>query len=141
MSIIKLIVNRKKGLVILVNKWDLVEKETNTAKEYEEQIKYKIAPFNDVPILFTSVLENKESTKPWRSPWRCTIIEPKKSKPRYSMMSCSMPLLSFHHQPIEGYLLKLNTSHNCRFIIQRLLFSVIIRVMSGLITKTSSKIN
>ena len=63
MSIIKLIVNRKKGLVILVNKWDLVEKETNTAKEYEQQIKYKIAPFNDVPILFTSVLEKQRIYK------------------------------------------------------------------------------
>ncbi len=45
-----------KGLVILVNKWDLVEKETNTARDYAENIKTKIAPFVDVPILFISAL-------------------------------------------------------------------------------------
>lgn len=43
-----------KGLVILVNKWDLVTKETNTARDYERQLKEKLAPFNDVPILFVS---------------------------------------------------------------------------------------
>lgn len=49
-----------KGIVILVNKWDLVEnKQTNTAKEYEEQIKAKIAPFVNVPVIFISAL-NKQ---------------------------------------------------------------------------------
>ena len=46
----------RKGVVILMNKWDLVEKETNTLKEYEAEIKKKIAPFTDVPILFISSL-------------------------------------------------------------------------------------
>ncbi len=44
-----------KGVVIVVNKWDLVEKETNTHKDFEERIREKIAPFKDVPIIFTSV--------------------------------------------------------------------------------------
>ncbi len=37
--------------MILVNKWDLVEKQTNTHKEFDEQIRRKIAPFSDVPII------------------------------------------------------------------------------------------
>lgn len=60
LSIVTLVVRRNKGLVILVNKWDLVkDKETNTAKEFEAKIKQKIAPFNDVPIIFISVLEKQ----------------------------------------------------------------------------------
>jgi GTP-binding protein len=59
LSILGLIQKRKKGLVILVNKWDLLEKETNTARDFEIALKEKIAPFNDVPILFTSVLEKQ----------------------------------------------------------------------------------
>jgi len=48
-----------KGVVILVNKWDLVDKETNTAKDFIEHIKKEIAPFDDVPILFISA-KNKQ---------------------------------------------------------------------------------
>jgi len=48
-----------KGIVILVNKWDLIDKETNTAKQFVEHIKNEIAPFNDVPILFISA-KNKQ---------------------------------------------------------------------------------
>jgi len=59
LSIFSLIIKRRKGVVILVNKWDLLEKETNTAKEFAERIKFKLAPFNDVPILFISVLEKQ----------------------------------------------------------------------------------
>jgi GTP-binding protein len=48
-----------KGIVVLVNKWDLYDKETNTAKEYEEHIKTRTAPFTDYPVLFISAL-NKQ---------------------------------------------------------------------------------
>ncbi|MCB0410326.1 MAG: ribosome biogenesis GTPase Der [Flavobacteriales bacterium] len=60
MNILSLIIKNKKGLVILVNKWDLIEKETNTAKEFEKVIKQRLAPFTDVPIIFTSVTNNKQ---------------------------------------------------------------------------------
>jgi GTP-binding protein len=43
-----------KGVVILVNKWDLMEKETNTSRDYEKMILEKLAPLNDVPVVFTS---------------------------------------------------------------------------------------
>lgn len=48
-----------KGLVILVNKWDLIEKETNTMKEFTDAIKERIAPFTDVPIIFVSALSKQ----------------------------------------------------------------------------------
>lgn len=56
-SIFGLAAKKGKGVVILVNKWDVMEKETNTAKQYEKALKDKIAPFSDVPILFISAKE------------------------------------------------------------------------------------
>ena len=53
-SIYSLAARKGKGIIVLVNKWDLVEKDTNTAKDYEKKLKEKLAPFNDVPILFIS---------------------------------------------------------------------------------------
>ncbi len=53
----------RKGIVILVNKWDLVEKKTNTMKEFEKQIRSQIEPFTDVPIVFISVLEKQRIFK------------------------------------------------------------------------------
>jgi len=52
-----------KGIVILVNKWDLVEKQTNSVKEYTAKIKEEISPFEDVPILFVSVLTKQRIYK------------------------------------------------------------------------------
>jgi GTP-binding protein len=55
--IFSLATRKGKGIVVLVNKWDLVEKETNTARDYEKALKTKLAPFTDVPVLFISVTE------------------------------------------------------------------------------------
>ncbi|MDR5591938.1 ribosome biogenesis GTPase Der [Christiangramia sp. SM2212] len=52
-----------KGIVILVNKWDLLDKETNTMKEYEAMIRREIEPFTDVPIIFISVLTKQRVFK------------------------------------------------------------------------------
>ncbi|WP_132055200.1 ribosome biogenesis GTPase Der [Pseudocnuella soli] len=54
LNIFSLAARKGKGLVVLVNKWDLVEKETNTARDYEKELKKRLAPFNDVPIIFVS---------------------------------------------------------------------------------------
>ena len=56
-NIFSLAARKGKGIVLLVNKWDLVEKSTHTAKEYEKQLKEKIAPFTDVPVIFISAKE------------------------------------------------------------------------------------
>jgi GTP-binding protein len=59
LNILRLAQKRHKGIVILVNKWDLVQNETNTARDYEQAIKNKMAPFDDVPVLFISVQEKQ----------------------------------------------------------------------------------
>ncbi len=62
-SIFHLIDRNKKGLVILVNKWDLVEKDNSSTNEFTRQIKEKIAPFVDVPIVFISALSKQRVLK------------------------------------------------------------------------------
>ncbi len=59
MTIIGMAEEKRKGIVILVNKWDLIEKDTSTAKKFEDDIKEKIAPLTYIPIMFISVL-NKQ---------------------------------------------------------------------------------
>jgi len=53
-SIFSLATGKGKGVVVLVNKWDLVKKETNTARDYEKLVKEKLEPFTDVPVIFIS---------------------------------------------------------------------------------------
>jgi GTP-binding protein len=57
LNIFALAAKKGKGVVVLVNKWDLVNKETNTARDYETELKKRFAPFSDVPILFISAKE------------------------------------------------------------------------------------
>ncbi|MBL0006393.1 MAG: ribosome biogenesis GTPase Der [Saprospiraceae bacterium] len=63
LSILQLALRRSKGIVIVVNKWDLIEKETNTARDFEQVIRQKMAPFTDVPILFISVYDKQRIYK------------------------------------------------------------------------------
>jgi GTP-binding protein len=56
-SIFSLATRKGKGVVILVNKWDMVEKETNTARDFEKELKKKLEPFTDVPVVFISATE------------------------------------------------------------------------------------
>ncbi len=62
-KIFQLIQRNKKGIVVLINKWDLIEKDTMTLKKYEDQVKEKFAPFVDFPIVFTSVLTKQRIHK------------------------------------------------------------------------------
>jgi GTP-binding protein len=57
LSIFSLASKKGKGIVVLINKWDLIDKETNTARDYEKVVKDKLAPFTDVPVLFISAIE------------------------------------------------------------------------------------
>ena len=56
-NIFSLAARKGKGIVVLINKWDLMEKQTNSARDYEEELKKRLAPFTDVPILFISAKE------------------------------------------------------------------------------------
>ena len=55
-NIFHIIERNRKGVVVLINKWDLMEKDTHTVKEYTKMVKEKFAPFTDIPILFISAL-------------------------------------------------------------------------------------
>lgn len=59
LNIIGLAIKNNKGVIVLFNKWDLLEKETNTARDMERSIKEKLAPFDDVDVLFISVHEKQ----------------------------------------------------------------------------------
>ena len=57
MNIFNLILKNRKGCVVVVNKWDLFIKDSNTMREYSESLKARLAPFTDVPVIFTSVVK------------------------------------------------------------------------------------
>ena len=63
LAIFDMAIKNHKGVVIAVNKWDLIEKTTNTSKEFEEQIRQRLMPFKDVPIFFISVHEKQRVLK------------------------------------------------------------------------------
>ncbi|HEY0977405.1 MAG TPA: ribosome biogenesis GTPase Der [Flavobacteriales bacterium] len=63
LHIFSMIEKNGKGVVIVVNKWDLIEKETNTAKAYEAEVRSRLSPFTDLPIVFTSVVEKQRIHK------------------------------------------------------------------------------
>lgn len=63
LTILSTIARKKKGVVLVVNKWDLLQKETNTMKKAEEAIRKRIAPFVDLPVVFTSVKEKQRVHK------------------------------------------------------------------------------
>ena len=63
MNILRLIEKNKKGLVLVVNKWDLVEKDSNTHLAFENMIREKTAPFVDYPIIFTSAINRQRTFK------------------------------------------------------------------------------
>jgi len=63
LNIFRTIIENNKGVVVLVNKWDLVEKETNTVRDVEEIVREKLAPFRDVPVLFISALTKQRIHK------------------------------------------------------------------------------
>lgn len=107
LSIISLIQKNNKGMVILVNKWDLIEKETNTAKEYTEKIKSRIAPFTDVPIIFTSVLTKQRIHKVLEEAKR--VYENRRRKITTSKLNELMQGAIAHYGPpsIKGKLVKI----------------------------------
>ncbi|MCJ7446900.1 MAG: ribosome biogenesis GTPase Der [Bacteroidales bacterium] len=63
LNIMSLILRNYKGMIVLVNKWDLVEKESNTTKQLEKEIKSKTAPFTDYPVLFISAINKQRIHK------------------------------------------------------------------------------
>jgi len=63
LNIFSLAARNRKGIVVVMNKWDLVEKDNKTHKQYEELVRQRIAPFTDMPIIFTSVINKQRIYK------------------------------------------------------------------------------
>ncbi|MFC2101708.1 ribosome biogenesis GTPase Der [Bacteroidota bacterium] len=97
-NIFSLVQRNHKGVVILVNKWDLVEKGTNTHKEFEEMIREKIAPFKDVPILFTSVIQKQRILKAVET---AIAVFKRRSKriPTRQLNDIMLPIIEQHPPP------------------------------------------
>jgi len=97
----------KKGIVILVNKWDLVDKETNTVRDYEAAIRKEIAPFTDVPIIFVSVLTKQRIFKAIET--AVTVFQSRKNRITTSKLNETMLEIIKNNPPpaIKGKFVKI----------------------------------
>ncbi|RYG45204.1 MAG: ribosome biogenesis GTPase Der [Chitinophagaceae bacterium] len=107
LSIFSLAAKKGKGIVVLVNKWDLVEKETNTTRDYEKDLKKRLAPFSDVPIVFISVLEKQRIFKSIELALQ--VYENRKRKVPTSQLNEVMQkaINSFHPPVVRGNAIKI----------------------------------
>jgi GTP-binding protein len=105
-SIFSLAAKKGKGVVVLVNKWDLAEKETNTSRDYEIMLKQKLAPFTDVPILFISA---KEKTRIFKAiEIGLEVAENRKTKISTSQLNevVLKAIESYHPPVVRGHPVK-----------------------------------
>ncbi len=107
LNIFSLAVRKGKGIVVLVNKWDLVKKETNTAKEYEKKLKERLAPFTDVPVLFISA---KEKTRIFKAiELALQVYENRSQKvPTSALNDVILKAIQSYHPPVvRGHPIKI----------------------------------
>lgn len=107
LNIFSLAARKGKGVVVLVNKWDLVKKQTNTAKEYEEALKKRLAPFTDVPILFISA---KEKTRIFKAIEVALEVYENRSRrvPTSQLNDVMLKAVENHHAPVvRGHSVKI----------------------------------
>lgn len=97
----------KKGIVILVNKWDLIDKETNTMKDFEEMIRKETAPFTDVPIVFISALTKQRVFKAIET--AVTVFENRKNRiPTNKLNDLLLPIIQHNPPPsLKGKYVKI----------------------------------
>ena len=107
LSIFAMAVKKGKGIVVLVNKWDLVEKETNTARDYEKELKQRLAPFTDVPVIFTSVTEKQRLLKSIEA--ALMVFENRQRKVATSKLNEVMlkAIENFHPPVVRGIAIKI----------------------------------
>jgi GTPase len=97
LSIFRIATQRNKGIVILVNKWDLMEKETNTARDYEATLKERLAPFSDVPVVFISALEKQRILKAIEV--ALEVAANRTQKIKTSLLNDWLEQVTAHYQP------------------------------------------
>ena len=106
-NIFSLASRKGKGIVVLVNKWDLMEKSTNTARDYEKQLKEKLAPFTDVPVIFISA---KEKTRIFKVIEKALEVYANKNK-KISTSQLNDVMLkaveSYHAPVVRGHAVKI----------------------------------
>lgn len=99
LNIFSLAARKGKGIVILVNKWDLIEKATNTARDYEEDLKKRLAPFKDVPILFISAKDKLRIHKAIEV--ALSVFESKQRKiPTSQLNEVMLKAIESYHPPV-----------------------------------------
>lgn len=120
LNIIHLIEKNHKGIVIVVNKWDLVEKDTMTTLKFEEAIRERTAPFRDIPIIFTSVVEKQRIMKVIDT--AMMVFENRSKKiPTSQLNNFFLPLIDHFPPPaVKGKLVKIKyvtqITDTCAFI-------------------------
>lgn len=107
LNIFSLAVRKGKGILVLVNKWDVMKKETNTAKDYEKQLKERLAPFTDVPILFVSAKEKIRIFQAMETALQ--VYENRKRKvPTAALNNAMLKAVETHHAPVvRGHSVKI----------------------------------
>jgi GTP-binding protein len=99
LNIFSLAVKKGKGVVVLVNKWDLEKKETNTARDYETELRKRLAPFSDVPILFVSAKEKLRIFKAIEI--ALEVYEHRKTKiPTSELNNVILKAIQSYHPPV-----------------------------------------
>lgn len=108
LNIFHLAERNRKGIVILINKWDLVEnKDSNSLKRYEEEIRNRIAPFRDVPILFTSTITKQRILKALKTAMEVYENRTKKI-PTHKLNEVMLPIIDYYPPPaVKGKYIKI----------------------------------
>lgn len=121
LNILWLALRNNRGVVILVNKWDTIDKDTNTSKQYTELIEQRIAPFKDVPIIFTSAIEKQRLLKAVEA--AVQVYENRKRQiPTRKLNDYLLPIIENNPPPaVKGKYLKVKyitqlKSHHPQFI-------------------------
>ena len=99
LNIFSLAVKKGKGIVMLVNKWDLMDKQTNTARDYEKELKQRLAPFSDIPILFISA---KDKTRIFKAIEIALEVFDNRSKkiPTSQLNDIMLKAIEAYHPPV-----------------------------------------
>lgn len=108
LAIFSMAVKKAKGIVVLVNKWDLVEdKKTNTIKDYEKELKSRLAPFSDVPVIFISVTEKQRIFKSIET--ALEVYESRRRKiPTAQLNEVMQKAIEAYHPPVvRGHAIKI----------------------------------